>query len=74
MEQATFILNDETNEWQYKDIIIIQDKDDRWRMGKKKLKLYDSIYHVINTFQKRFMLHPVFKLPRNMDDIPSALG
>ena len=74
MEQATFVLDDGTNEWRYKNFIVIQAEDDRWRMGKKKLKLYDSIYHVIDTFQNHFMLHPVFKLPRNMDDVPSGVG
>jgi len=75
MERATFVQDDGTNEWRYKKFCIRQVEDDYWELGFGKiLTRYDSIYHLISIFQGHYNLYPIFKLPRNMDDVPSAVG
>ena len=51
MEQATFVQDDGTNEWRYKNFYIRQVEDDYWELKFGKiLTRYDSIYHLINIF------------------------
>ena len=69
---AIFVLEKGTNNWRYKEFVMLQVKDQRWKMGKKnKLQTYESIYEVIDELSVRFNLHSVFKVPDAVNDVPS---
>ena len=72
MRRATFVLDEGTNEWQYEKFRIRKVEDDRWELlfGTVSTE-YDSIYHLLNILARHHALDAVFKLPRNMDDVPS---
>jgi len=73
MQQATFVQDEETNEWRYEKFRIRKADDDYWELGFGKILIrYDSIYHLINIFQSHYNLDPRFKLPSNMDEVPSS--
>jgi len=72
MNTATFVLEKGTNNWRYKEFVMLQVEDHRWKMGKKnKFQTYESLYEVIDELRVRFNLHSVFKVADGVDDVPS---
>ena len=75
MQRATFVLDEGTNEWRYEKFCIRKVDDDCWELlfGTVLIR-YESIYHLISTLSRHYNLDAVFKLPSNMDDVPSRIG
>ena len=73
--RAVFTLDEDTKKWTYENLILYEIEDDRWQMQYKMVSLkMESVYDAISYITNRFQIHPVFKLPRNMDDVPSRMG
>ena len=71
METTLFVLEEGTKNWRYKNFVVLEVKDDRWKMYyddgfHKHESDYESMYYVIDELSKNFNILPVFKIPEDL--------
>ena len=73
MTNAVFTLDEDTKKWACENLILYEIEDDRWQMQYKMISLkMESVYDAISYISNRFQVHPVFKLPESLDNVPSS--
>jgi len=73
MKDVVFILNEETNGWQYKDLTLtVLKKTHQWELmtGTKSI-FFDSIYDVLSKLSQKGY-HATFRSPPSMDNVSSS--
>lgn len=71
MDNAVFILEEGTDNWRYKNLIICQIEKNEWKIQYEHgFQIYESVYDVMDYITRNFNVNPVFKVPESVDDLP----